>query len=212
VRVHQLQADADRRRGDDLLELAEHALRRHPLQPRRGAPDRRGRLRLDREIEVDREPHGAQRAQGVVLERLRADHPQTAGVEVGTAAVRVQQLPAAQRLGHRVDGEVACGEVGVDVPLAQHDEVDVPAVPRADDAPGAERAGEPEGGAAGRARERASGILRIDGERDVEVGGAAAEQPVTHGAADDPRLLPGEHLTDRLDGDPVRHARAARAS
>ena len=52
------------------------------------------------------------------------------------------QLAAGQRLGHRVDREVALGEVGVDVVVAQRDEVDVPRVLGRDHPPGAERAAE----------------------------------------------------------------------
>ena len=68
-------------------------------------------------------------------------------------------------------------------------EVDVPGVARADDAPRAEVAGEPERRAAGRARERARRGLRVAGQRDVEVDGVPAEQAVAHGAADDPGAL-----------------------
>jgi hypothetical protein len=206
VRVHQLEPGADRRRRHHLLELAEDALGGHALQARRGAADRRRGVGLDRQVEVDRDPDGAERAQRVVVERLRADHSQSPGVEVGAPAVGIQQLPAGERLGHRVDREVAGGEVGVDVAVAQHHEVDVPCVPRPDDAPGAELAGQPERRAAGLARERAGGVLWVVGERHVEVGRAAAEQPVAHGAADDPRVPPCEHRAHRVDGDLSAHA------
>ena len=133
------------------------------------------------------------------------DHPQPPRLEVGAPAVRVEQLPAVQRLGHGVDREVARREVGVDVAVAQPDEVDVPAVARPDHAPGAELAGQPEGGAAGRARQRAGLLLRVLGQRHVEVDRVAAEQPVAHGAADDPRLAPGE-LPAHLVDDGMAHA------
>ena len=84
-------------------------------------------------------------------------------------------------------------------PSRSDDEVDVPGVAGADDAPGAERAREPERRAAGRARERARGVLGVVREREVEVGRRAAEQPVAHGAADDPRLAAGEDRADRVE-------------
>ena len=194
VRVHEREAGADGGRGDDLLELAEDPLRRDALEPRRGARHRRRRVRLDRQVEVDREPHGAQRAQRVVVERGGTDHPQPPRVEVRAAAVRVEQVAAGQRLRHRVDGEIARGEVGADVVVAQHDEVDVPGAAVADHAPGAERAGEPERRAAGRARERARRRLGVLRHGEVEVGRRAAEQAVADRAADDPGGAPGEDL------------------
>ena len=200
MRVHQLEAGADRGRADHLLELAEHALGRDTRQARRVAGDRGRGRGLDRQVELDRDPDGAQRAQRVVGERVGPDHAQAPRLEVGAAAVRVQQLAAGQRLGHRVDGEVARGEVGHDVAVAQDHEVDVPGVTRADDAPGAERAGELERRAAGRTRERARGLPRVVRQREVEVGRGAAEQPVAHRAADDPRVAAGEdsaHVLER---------------
>jgi hypothetical protein len=199
VRVHQLQPGADGRRADHVLELAEHALGGHLLEPRRGGADRVRGAGLDRQLEVDRDPDPAQRAQRVVGERLARDHAQPPGLEVGAAAVRVEQLAARERLGHRVDGEVARREVGADVAVAEHDQVDVPGVAGPDDAPRAERAREPERRAAGGARERARGILGVLGDRDVEVGRRAAEQAVAHGAADDPRVAAGEDLAGRFE-------------
>ena len=212
VRVHELQAGAGGGRGDHLLELAEHALGGDALEPRRGAADRRRGRRLDRQVEVDGEPDGAQRAQRVVVERARPHHPQAPRVEVRAPAVRVEQLAAGQRLGHRVDGEVAGGEVGRDVAVAQHHEVDVPGVAAPDDAPGAERAGQLERGAAGRARERARGIRGVGGQREVEVGRRPAEQAVAHRAADDPGVAPGEHAADLVERDPGGHATYSRGT
>ena len=76
-------------------------------------------------------------------------------------------------------------------------------VAAADHAPGAERAGQLERGAAAGARDRPRGGLRVAGERDVEVGGVAAEQAVADRAADDPGRLVAEALARGLE--PVAH-------
>ena len=179
-----------------------------PLQPGRLAADRRGRAGLDLQLEVDREAHRAQRAQRVVGERAGRDHAQPPRLEVGAAAVRVEQLAARERLGHRVEREVARREVGFDVAVAQRHEVDVPGVAGADDAPRAERARQLE---AARRRSRARARARrrrVVADREVEVGRRAAEQPVAHGAADDPRLAAGEDLARGLERRRSAHAAA----
>ena len=112
--------------------------------------------------------------------------------------MRVEQLAALQRLGHRVDREVARGEIGVDVAL-QRDEIDVPAVIGADHPPGPERAGQLERHAAGGARDRPRRLARVAVERDVDVVGRAAEQLVAHGAADQPRLAAGQRRAGGLE-------------
>jgi NAD(P)-dependent dehydrogenase (short-subunit alcohol dehydrogenase family) len=56
---------------------------------------------------------------------------------------------------------------------------------------------EREGRTTGLARETARRLLRL-GERDVDVDDRPPEHAVTHGAADDPRLLAGEQLLDQL--------------
>ena len=61
-------------------------------------------------------------------------------------------------------------------------------------APGAELAAELERRAAGRDRQVARRCARITGHRDVEVEHRAAEQPVAHRAADDPRLLAAQRF------------------
>ena len=84
--------------------------------------------------------------------------------------------------------------------------------PGPDDAPRAERAGEPERRAAGRARERARGVRGIFRDREVEVRRGAAEQPVAYGAADDPRLAPGEDLAGRRERVGLGHGATSRAA
>ena len=192
VRIHQRQPAAGFGGGHDPLELAEHALGRHLVEPRgvRGGRARRGRVEL--EAELDGEADRAQGAQRVVGERGGRGHANAARLEVGAAAMRVEQLAALQRLGHRVDREVAPREVGSDVALAQRHEVDVPRVSGADHPPGAERAGELERRAAGGARDRPGRGARIPVEGDVDVVGRPLEQAVADRAADQPRRAAGE--------------------
>ena len=84
-------------------------------------------------------------------------------------------------------------------PSRERDEVDVPRALRADDAPGAERAGEPERGAAGLLGHGPRGALGVLRHGEVEVDRPPAEQVVAHRAADDPRLLPGEHVAGGVE-------------
>ena len=125
--------------------------------------------------------------------------------------MRVDQLAPLQRLRHRVDREVAGREVGGDVAVAQRHEVDVPVMPGADDPPGPERAGQLEGKAASRARDRLRRLLRVTLERDVDVVGGSAEQLVAHGAADEPRLAAGQHFAGGFERRPHRYSRGTRA-
>ncbi len=89
-------------------------------------------------------------------------------------------------------------------------EVDVPAVAGPDDAPGAERAGEPERGAAGRARDRPRRVARVALERDVEVVGGRPSRrsrtapPTSHASC------PASDLA--RDGQRVAHAPTSRGT
>jgi hypothetical protein len=206
VGVHQAEPRAHRGRADHLLELAEDALGRDPAQAGRLPTDRRRRRRVDRELEVDGQPHGAQGAQRVGGEGLGRDHPQPLDLQIRPARVGIEQLPAAQRLGHGVHGEVALREVGVDAPVVQPHEVHAPRLRATDDAPRAEVAGQAEGGAAGRPRQRPRGLPGVLGHRQVEIDGGPAEQPVAYGAAHDPRLPAGEDRPHRLERDTGAHA------
>ena len=209
VLLHQRQAIAHARGGDDALELGEHALGRHGVD-RGGVLAHRGAGGgLDLEAELDREAHGAQRAQRVVAQGALGDHPQPPGREVLRAAVRVHDLAAAERLGHRVDGEVARGQIGPQVAVAQREQVDVPGVARADRAPAAELVRELERGPAGGLRDPPRRAARVALEGEVDVVGVAPEQAVADGAADEPRRLPRErgarHLQRRAHaGSPSR--------
>jgi hypothetical protein len=196
--LHQLQAVAHPRRGDDALELGEHALGRDGPDRGRVLVHRPPRPGLDLEAELDGEAHGAQRAQRVVGERPAGDHPQAAGLEIGGAAVRIDQLAAGQRLGHRVDGEVARREVGVQVPVAQRQQVHVPGVAGPDGPPAAELVRELERRPAGRLRDPAGRPARVARDGEVDVVGGAAEQAVADRPADEPRGLAGQRRPSRV--------------
>ena len=194
VCLHQRQPAPHLRRDHDPLELGEHALGRHPLD-RRGVARHLGRRRgLELEVELDREAAGPQGPQRVLGQRGGGHHPHPPRREVGTARVRVEQLAAAQRLGHRVDREVARRQVGGDVAVAQRDEVDVPALVAPHDPPGAELPREAERRAARRARDAGRGLARVARHGDVEVARGTPQQPVAHRAADEPGRLAGERL------------------
>ena len=106
-------------RADHPLELREHPLVRHLRDPGRVPGGGFAGGRVDLQPDLGRDPHRPQAAQRVVLQRALAHHPHQPQLQIALPAVRVDQLAAAERLGHRVDGEVARGEVGEDVVVAQ---------------------------------------------------------------------------------------------
>ena len=103
-RVHQLQALERTRGGEDATQLHEHALAGDVPQLGRGA---RGRVRgvgVGLEAEIERKPHEAQDAQGIVGERARRGHAQAPRGEIGQPSERVvDRLASGDRLGDRVD-------------------------------------------------------------------------------------------------------------
>ena len=123
--------------------------------------------------------------------RLRSRSPR--------AAVGVDELAAGQRLGHRVDREVARAEVGLQRAALQRRDVDLPAAVAGDDAPGAELVGELERGAAGAPAQAARGAAHVAVDDDVEVGRRAPEQAIAQRAAHEPRALAGQRLAQGLD-------------
>ncbi len=199
--VHPREAVERRVGDDDPLELREDPLGRDASEARRVGPRRRRGRRVDREAELAREPRDPQGAQRVGGERLGRHHAQPPRGEVLAPAVRVHDLPARERLGHRVDGQVARGEVGRERRALERRDVDLPRLAGADHAPAAERVGQLERRPARRARDAPRGPARVvrDDEVDVLLGVGAAEQAVAHRAADDPRALVAQRLADRLD-------------
>ena len=135
-------------------DLGEDALAARPVGQVRVAAGEPLGLGVDGEPELVREPHQAQQPQRIVAEHLLGDRPQPPRLEVGAAAVRVEQVAARKRHRHRVDREVAPAEV-VGHGSAAGGDVDRVAV--AHHPPGAVPLREREGGAAVAARERAGG-------------------------------------------------------
>ena len=115
--------------------------------------------------------------------------------------MRVDDVAAVERLGHRVDRQVARREVALERPPDQRREVDLPGVAGPDDAPAAELVGQLEGGAARGPRQPPRGAARVavDGDVEVVAGLDPIEQPVADGAAHEPRALVAERVAQRLD-------------
>ena len=219
VRLHQLEAAADvAARATTRLSSAKIALgrrrasssgarARRPPQRWRGRSRARARPRCRTARSV---------RSGSSASALGRDHPQPPAPQVRAAAVRIEQLAAAERLGHRVDREVARARGRPRCrPSRSVDEVDVPGVARADDAPGAERrreswnAAPPVARASARAR-----LARVARRRATSTSSVvAAEQPVAHRAADQPRVLarPAPRARPRAARAGSHGARAARA-
>ena len=160
---------------------------------------RGGGVGVDLEAELGRQARDAQRAQRIGDERVGADHAQALVLEVLRAAVRVDELAARQRLGHRVDREVARAEVGLQRAALQRGDVDLPAAVAGDHAPGAELVGELERGAAGAPAQAARGTAHVAVDDDVEVGRRAPQQAIAQRAAHEPRALAGQRLAQGLD-------------
>ena len=120
------------RRGDDPAQLDEHALRR-AARERRGAARAAARSvsgsgsrpssTATRTSRSTRSGSSAN-ALGPAMRRRPA-------AQVGEAAERVDRLAARERLGDRVDGEVAQRQVGLERAAAQRLDVDLPGASRA---------------------------------------------------------------------------------
>ena len=107
--------------AEQLVELGGDPLAREVARPARPVPDPGQRLRLQLESERRRQPDGADHPQGVLLEaRRRSRRPRGGPVRRrrhrppygSTSAGRLSRARGAP--GHRVDGEVAAGEVELD--------------------------------------------------------------------------------------------------
>ena len=162
--------------------------------------------RRELEAELFLEPARAQEAQRIVLEDRLGDCTQQPQLEILAAAARVDSLAACHRQRNRVDGEVAAREVGFDRPVHRR-EVDRPATVE-HDAPRRVLLGERERESSRTLRVRARSRCRIAAD-DVHVLDAPAEQLVAHRAADEPRLLTGEHLAHEFIHRTPSGARAA---
>ena len=185
-RVHQRQP-VERPVGDhDSLDLGKHTLRGDPRKRRRLCPGGHRRVGLDLEFELARQPCQPQRPQRIGRERLRRHHPQPARTQVAEAVERIDVIASAKRLGDCVDGEVALSQILLDGLPGERQQVQLPAAVPRDYPPGPEALRQLERVGVGGARELAGELSRIDGHRDVIVAGGPAEQPVAHGAANEP--------------------------
>ena len=153
--LHEAQGAEHAVAHDDPLQLGEHALLRHRGGLRGARAGQLARRRLGREPVLGGQAHEAHDAQRVVGERARPDGAQAARGEVAGATERVDPPAAAQRLGDRVDREVAQREIGLQRAAAQRAQVGLPAAVGGEHAPGAERVGELEQRAARGPREGA---------------------------------------------------------
>jgi hypothetical protein len=141
------------------------------------------------------EARAAQEPQGIVGEDRVLDGLQPLFGEVPAAVERIDRLAPADRLGDRVDAEVARRQVVLDR-ARQRREIDRATVLERD-APGTVALGQREG--------RPTGLAGIPprcplglGKGDVEVDDRAAESAVADCPADDPGLVAGEQLLDEL--------------
>ncbi len=184
--------------GEDLLELAEHALRGDLVDPRRSLRGRGDRSRLRLESQPGDEARQPQHTQRVAVEGLLRHHPKAAPLEVGRALVRIDQRAALQRLRDRVHREVALGEVLLDGLALQGGHVNLPAATRRVHPPGTEVAAQLEHGTTRDHGEMPRERPRVTGYRDVQIEHGAAQKPVAHRAADDPRRLVPQRLSRHL--------------
>ena len=192
---------------DDAFELGEDTFGRDVTH--RGGLGARGGagLGIGLEVQLARQPRGPQDPQRVGREGLRADHAQAPGGEVGAPAEGVDRLSPGQRLGDRVDGEVARGQVGFDAVAVDRQQVDLPAMVARHDAPDAERVRQREGGGPSGATQRLGRLLRRPVHDHVEVEGLPPEQAVAHGAADQPGAAAVQRLTGEGERVAVRRHR-----
>ena len=104
-------------RHDELRELVPDPLRRHDLQTLSHLSDCPDRPGLPGESERALEPEQPQHAQGILGERdLRIQRgPQDPGGQVGQPTVGIDRFHVHERQGDGVHGEVAPGEIGLDV-------------------------------------------------------------------------------------------------
>ena len=200
------QPKADRRRGraEQLVELGRDPLARQVGDELGPCLDPGQRRRLHPELERGREPDGTDHPQRVLLESVArlADGSQDPGADVEDAAVRVHEgrrLAGACAPGHRVDREVAPGEVELDrvaeLDAVRSAEVGVVVVgpERRDleDLAVAADGDRPEPVLVDGAREGLEELFRASARREVPVERLAAQHEVAQRTADEVRRVPG---------------------
>ena len=129
--AHQLEPPRRPRRGDDPAQLAEHALGRDAGQragllaraaQRLARPPRGPSSTASRTSRSTRSGSSANAPGPAIRRRPRR--------QIGRAPERVDRRPAGERLGDRVDGEVAQRQVGLQRAAAQRLDVDLPGARR----------------------------------------------------------------------------------
>ena len=159
-------------RDEQLAELVADPLRAHDLEPVAVPRHRLDHLGVGLELERRGEPRRAQHPQRVVEERHldRERRAQPAGGEVGETVERVDEVELRERERHRVDGEVAPREVGLDV--VAEDDLGLAAV----------------------------GVVHLGAERrDLEAQAVALRADGAEAPALEPQVL-GPAVEQRLDG------------
>src|SRR5919106_1468064 len=179
----------------EALQLAEEALARGLRDARDRLAQEPLRLLVEPEAELVLEAHRAEEANGVVGEDAGRDGPETARLQVGPPAERIDELRGPDRPGHRVDREVAGAEIVFD-PVSQRREVDRLSA-RERDPPRPVTLGQGEHGPAREARVEPRGELGI-GAGHVHVDDVLAEELVAQRPTHHPRRLVSDGPPDQL--------------
>ena len=112
--IGQVDAGHGAGRGDQALELAEHALHRSLRHARGGVAGELLGGPIRGEAQLGGQARQPQRAQRIRLVGLAREDPEHAGVEVGAPSLGVDHRAARHRARHRVHAEVAAREVRLD--------------------------------------------------------------------------------------------------
>ena len=193
------------RPDQDPVQLLADALGADRLQAVRVACDGLPGVGLDLETELRCKAYAPQQAQRVLPEPLIgvAHRPDRASSQVGSTAKRIDDLAARGWLGHRVDGEVAAGEVRLQAGAERHLGLaaagrvrlgavgrDLEAVVAEERADRAEPLADRIDGVCVRDVQQALDGIRFGVGREVVVVDGNAEQLVAHGAADEVEAAP----------------------
>ena len=186
-RVHQREALQSPVGDHDPLELGEHALGRDLGQLRRALAAAAAAVSRSTSNSSSQASLARRSVRSGSSTNARGDTIRSAARgHVRQPAERVDVLAAAERLGDRVDREVALCQVGLDRPADHREHVDLPAVVAGNDAPDAERLRQRERVRVQCARERPGHAASVAGNRDVVVVGRPPEEPVAYRPADQP--------------------------
>ena len=193
--IERAQSRGGRRLGEDADQLVADSLGRHARDQVRRRFDGRLGVRMEPPSRAHREPHAAQRADRIVVDRggpAGAHHPIAEVVEParrvhdGGGAVAQQR---GHRRGERVHREVAGPQVGLERRRAEIHQIHLSAARPRHDAPGAAVLVQDHEGGVEPVGQAAPQLERPTGHRQVEIGGRATRQQLAQRAAHDPRRL-----------------------